>query len=731
MFPNFSRPSQLGFVADHSATPSKSLMQSLLTLYGMVILMLGVVIPISDALAKPAQHADYRQMFYIFMHGIGAVSIMYLDALIAFHKSDPNCSASRSAVSGQPLATVPEIRFEEASTTPPDSPNDAANGASELELLTTANNVPTGDRGAVFENEDKDNDDEEEEEKDEAKAADDRRISRTLAEPAEIAESVAATEAAETRLYLKPLPFCSGGSNSASANSMDSMTGTATGATTTYGGGGNRAQTSCRVFFDRVRRRLKVAKLAIQSKIDKIKKKRNGRRITWSAAGVNIYLRLGSVIFGFGVMVHDGFKIVDVLEKPDSAHCAGPWFLPKQVIHLIFIVCQTYYLFKHHRVTINTQKPLVRFILVHLMVTNLCIWGKTVIYEIKLSIMHLANTTEHHSNGTGAKQTHSRTLSTYLNATSTGHYQNGSIVHPAAHYLSKCDGLQLPEEDSPSHKLGPYLYPCAVEYGLICAAICFKLFARVGDVEVVPYGRKESPQGPRATTCHKSHKGLFLGLFIMICVLVPTISLIFLQRENEPGRHRDQHALAVIAVECLVLVCTSGMAVLGTVKAVRKLKLYKLHGSEAFDVNLLFVGLAGIICYNLFVTISVGACLLDPAAATVGPTVSMTRELGSGIEHCQWGSQFQFNIARLTGLKSFLEVTQSVAQTLFIMQAIQRKVTLQLAEGLSKPGRGTTIALLIANLAMWVASVFESQRDIADQLLLNYFGSMPWYGSRL
>uniref|UniRef100_A0A1I8H4Z5 Otopetrin 2 n=1 Tax=Macrostomum lignano TaxID=282301 RepID=A0A1I8H4Z5_9PLAT len=352
------------------------------------------------------------------------------------------------------------------------------------------------------------------------------------------------------------------------------------------------------------------------------------KKITWSAVGVNLYLRLGAIVFGFGVMVHDGFKIADVLERPGSEVCVGPWFLPKRCIHLLFIMCQTYYVFKHHRVTINTQKALVRFVFVHLIVTNLCIWVKTVVYEIK--------------------------------------------------------------EDSPSYQLGPYLYPCAVEYGLICAAICYKFFSRVGDLDVVPYGRKEQQQGPRSTTCHKSHKGLFMGLMIMICVLVPMISLILLQMKKQT-EYKDVYILAVILTECSVLCFTTGMALAGIVKAIRNLHLYKVRGNETFDVNLLFVGLAGIVCYNLFVAISA-----------------------------------EFYNTKANGFKSMLEVAQSVLQTLFIMQAIQRKVTMKLIEGMHKPGRGVTIALLIANLAMWVASVFEAQRNIAENFLLTYFGDMPW-----
>ncbi|PAA51255.1 hypothetical protein BOX15_Mlig010096g3 [Macrostomum lignano] len=112
-------------------------------------------------------------------------------------------------------------------------------------------------------------------------------------------------------------------------------------------------------------------------------------KIILSGVGVNLYLRFGAIIFGFGVMMHSAFKIVDSLSKRgDSKLCLSPWFLPKHIIDLLFIVLQTYFLFKHHKVTINTQKSLIRFFLIHLAVANLCIWIKTVVYEIKTGLMH-------------------------------------------------------------------------------------------------------------------------------------------------------------------------------------------------------------------------------------------------------------------------------------------------------------------------------------------------------
>ncbi|PAA86422.1 hypothetical protein BOX15_Mlig021425g1, partial [Macrostomum lignano] len=43
-----------------------------------------------------------------------------------------------------------------------------------------------------------------------------------------------------------------------------------------------------------------------------------------------------------------------------------------------------------------------------------------------------------------------------------------------------------------------------------------------------------------------------------------------------------------------------------------------------------------------------------------------------------------------------------------------------------KPARGILIALLVANLAMWISAVFESKRHISVEFHENYFGTKAW-----
>ncbi|VDK34679.1 unnamed protein product [Dibothriocephalus latus] len=79
---------------------------------------------------------------------------------------------------------------------------------------------------------------------------------------------------------------------------------------------------------------------------------RTSRPLIWGQEGINLYLRLGAVVFGFGVMILDGFSVSDQFQEENYMNsCHSVLWIPKNVIHSIYIFWQTYFLFKYHRVS--------------------------------------------------------------------------------------------------------------------------------------------------------------------------------------------------------------------------------------------------------------------------------------------------------------------------------------------------------------------------------------------
>uniref|UniRef100_A0A915ESP6 Otopetrin n=1 Tax=Echinococcus canadensis TaxID=519352 RepID=A0A915ESP6_9CEST len=129
---------------------------------------------------------------------------------------------------------------------------------------------------------------------------------------------------------------------------------------------------------------------------------------TQNSEGINLYLRLGTVVFGFGVMIMDGFRVADQFRAVNSERtCHSILWIPLNVIHAIYIFWQTYFLFKYHRVTFNVQKFIIRFILSHMAVVNLGQWLSTVVEEVVSSeekSEHLTNTMRSLAEAVVAKQ---------------------------------------------------------------------------------------------------------------------------------------------------------------------------------------------------------------------------------------------------------------------------------------------------------------------------------------
>ncbi|KAH9278502.1 hypothetical protein ECG_09073 [Echinococcus granulosus] len=226
--------------------------------------------------------------------------------------------------------------------------------------------------------------------------------------------------------------------------------------------------------------------------------------------GNNLYLRLGAVVFGFGVMIMDGFRVADQFDSLNAAlSCHSAFWIPVNVIHSIYIFWQTYFLFKHHHVVFNVKKFFVRFILAHMTVVNLGQWMGTIVQEVMISDKEEGNTSALNVSALSAL-----IVSKNLNLTTNLYAQCKSQVGIFAHYL----------------------IPCGVEYSLIACAIFYKMFRRVGHItrsEVEPQcviSSSTADEGARSayecllrnnpTECQHGHKGLFAGLLLVMTTLV-------------------------------------------------------------------------------------------------------------------------------------------------------------------------------------------------------------------
>lgn len=408
--------------------------------------------------------------------------------------------------------------------------------------------------------------------------------------------------------------------------------------------------------------------------------------------GVNLYLRLGAVGFGFGVMIFDGFKIAEPWEiaTKNINNCHGMLWIPTHFLHFIYVFWQTYFLFKHHRVVFNVHKFVLRFLLCHLAIANLCQWLKTIVDEInnERAHGHTSELSPHVQDSSKLRISH------IVNDTLVAlHSQPVNELHTTSNLTVDENGWNC---GSTAKHLAPYLYPCAIEYSLIAAAIFYKMFEKIGHLrkesERLKRLRKANPVLHNYSECHRSHKGLFVGLLMFMATLV-TMSLFFIFFVRPSRRNA---AIALYHCTELGLLSVGIITCLLCVIRLRILKLSDLSEEGAFDNNLLLIGLVGMIFYDLF--------LLIPAL----------EELPSGRL-----------VAKLFAAKAILEMLQSLMQVFFILEA-SRRCAGTVEHVRRKPGRTLIILLLILNLAMWFVNTFEVKRADNNSIHINYYNEMTW-----
>lgn len=433
-----------------------------------------------------------------------------------------------------------------------------------------------------------------------------------------------------------------------------------------------------------------------------------GRYLSRDSEGVNLYLRLGAVGFGFGVMIFDGFKIAEPWEADitGARPCHSSLWIPIHVLHFAYVFWQTYFLFKHHQVVFNVQKFALRFLLCHLAVANLCQWLKTIVDEISDEPAH-----ETHApvNSSDPKGSHEDSLWDAFSHTMrkrdipfnvSGNrifatYSTDSLNHTVPHGV----GVEVSHFGScrsTAKYLAPFLFPCAIEYSLIAGAIFYKMFQKVGHMreesERLARMRKANTMTRRFAECHRSHKGLFIGLLLFMATLVTMcLFFIFFTKEN-----KKQTAITLYQCTELILLALSLLTCIAIMIRFRVLKLSELSEEGAFDDNLLLVGLIGMIFYDLF--------LLVPALEAIN----------SGLI-----------VARLFAAKALLEIIQSMLQVFFILEA-SRRCAGSLAHVRNKPGRTLITFLLILNLAMWFVNTFEVKRADNQSIHIDYYTGMAW-----
>lgn len=221
--------------------------------------------------------------------------------------------------------------------------------------------------------------------------------------------------------------------------------------------------------------------------------------LTWHEEGMNLYMRLGAVGFGLGVMISDGFSLSSAWELSDP-FCHSSLWIPKHSLRLLWVLWQTYFVFKYHRVVLHAYNFTVRIAFTHLAVINLCHWLNAVLGEISETLKN--GDIRDNSSTNAVLELLSSMSSTHGiqpvlvrdNTTDRAQAEDGFGLNASVLLAELRSQLNLTKLIMENHRrpvancktylgqlLRPFLFPFAIEYSLITGTLFYKLLQRVGD----------------------------------------------------------------------------------------------------------------------------------------------------------------------------------------------------------------------------------------------------------
>ncbi|OXA52987.1 Otopetrin-3 [Folsomia candida] len=458
----------------------------------------------------------------------------------------------------------------------------------------------------------------------------------------------------------------------------------------------------------------------------------------------SFYLRMGAVAFGIGSMIYSGLEFGQYFELDPDTKCHNFMIALTPAVRMIFTFMQMYFIFLNSKMVVYKLELGAHFGLMHMIGTNLCVWLNVLVQETRHEILMFYNPDNgtitypnpisgSHSkphlqeyahpiftptNSASSSPTATTTTSPLLSPPTTSSHASGGFVDISSNstmatLVSAMEvnsrvrrGLKGPYsflECRRSDIMGnlvqnasPFLFPCSIEYSLICAAILYVMWKSMAKInnKRLPHGPFHQMHLPKrsphhySVDCARANKGLFLGIFVLVMTIISLI--LFFVLITRPG----YQALAVLEVNIteFVLYTMTTVAVLIGMCQMRELRYVRSRNLE-LDNILLIVAQTGSFIYNVF--------------TIIGGHFTMKKNTA---------------LVLVTALSSLIQL---LVQTLFILDASKRSAATS-EQARRKPGREVVTFLLVTNLAMWAINTLEKSRADSHPVQLKFYGVWAW-----
>ncbi|XP_052872301.1 proton channel OtopLc [Anopheles cruzii] len=421
----------------------------------------------------------------------------------------------------------------------------------------------------------------------------------------------------------------------------------------------------------------------------------------------SFYLRVGAIAFGIGTMVYSGLEFGQYFELNASPGCSSIFIALTPAARMLLSLVQMQFIFLNaSELDMARHKVFARFGLMHMVATNLCEWLYVLVEETKHEIHHLAHSAHHNARPSDAALKPSAPSSLRGNET--------EMAAAASLTASSVDSVEAEHHEcqrtnimgSLVQNVSPFLFPCTIEYSLICAVILYEMWKKVKTIAEIDRTRRSSIKVQTSAIksahhfsvdCSRAHRGMFGGILLTVLTIICLIMYFVLY--DEPGY--EYFAIQEVTIAETLMYTVTAVAVLVAMLRMRDLRYQRkkndLHsGSVSLDCTLLVLAQTGVYVYGMF--------------SIVGSYFSMKQDVPGAREGL---------IAELFGL------VQTSIQTLFILNAVWRKCR-GAQQHRTKPGRQIVTFLLVANMAMWFINTLIKGRASFRPSHLDFFGTWAW-----
>ncbi|XP_063224769.1 proton channel OtopLc-like [Bacillus rossius redtenbacheri] len=367
-------------------------------------------------------------------------------------------------------------------------------------------------------------------------------------------------------------------------------------------------------------------------------------------------------------MIYSVLEFGQFFVMKEDEKCRNLLIALTPAVRVVFIITQLQFIFNTDKqLTIKNFKSLARFGLMHMMATNVCVWFNVLVQESKYEIL------KYHDIGEATR---------------------GLLVEDL--YECRHDNIM----GSLVQDASPFLFPCTIEYSLICAVILYTMWKdacskRGGNGGGGAYGNQVARAKPTKASaahhvrvdCASAHKGLFAGVLVLVLTIISLV--MFFVLVEQPGLQR----LAVLEVN-LATLALYGLSVLATGLCAYRIKELRYDNNRCFELDntLLVVAQWGLYASNISSMLAVS--LGDHARPDVL-------------------------------VKSVASTAQATLQTVFIVDAWWRICTTP-SQMRRRPGRQLVTFLLVTNLALWLVSRTQTARPEFQPVEVRFYGVRAW-----